>query len=90
MPQAPKRSSPPGKAGGLLDNSPGLGAPTWPQAPKRSSPPGKAGGLLDYRLVPASWRVASSVASSAGKKDSIRSSCRVMSWGVPRLVSVVK
>jgi len=30
------------------------------------------------------------VVSSAGKKDSTRSSWSVMSWGVPRLVSVVK
>ena len=35
-------------------------------------------------------RAASSVAGSAGKKDSIRSSWSVMSWGVPRLVSIEK
>jgi hypothetical protein len=37
-----------------------------------------------------SCTVAVSVAASAGKNDSIRSSCSVMSCGVPRDVKVVK
>src|SRR5207249_1755152 len=50
------------------------------------------GGMGGHFGAPHLYRrkVACSVASSAGKKLSTRSSWSVMSWGVPRVVSVVK
>ena len=48
------------------------------------------GATRETRQPDARRRATSSVAASAGKNDSIRSSCSVMSCGVPRLVSIEK